>query len=139
VQIQGATGTGSNTDNTQWVSADSAMGKDEFLKLLMAQMRNQDPMSPMDNTQFVSQMAQFSSLEQMTSLNETMQELATSQRQAALVSTATALLGHTVTVQVGEDEEPVAGKVDSVKLVGGYPQLVINGKAYDPAYVSEVA
>ncbi len=46
------------------------MGKDEFLKLLVTQLRHQDPLSPMDNTAFVAQLAEFSSLEQMTLVNE---------------------------------------------------------------------
>ena len=48
----------------------SDLGADSFFKLLAAQLSNQDPLSPMDDTAFIAQMAQFSSLEQMNSLNE---------------------------------------------------------------------
>jgi flagellar basal-body rod modification protein FlgD len=51
-------------------------GKDEFLKLLVAQLKNQDPMNPMDNQQFVSQLATFTSLEQLMSINKGVTKLA---------------------------------------------------------------
>lgn len=47
-----------------------AMGKDAFLELMIAQMKNQDPMDPMDGTEYAAQLAQFSSLEQLTNLND---------------------------------------------------------------------
>ncbi len=53
-------------------SAMSGLGKDAFMKLLMTQMQYQDPMSPMDNKDFIAQMAQFSSLEQMKNMNESL-------------------------------------------------------------------
>ena len=52
--------------------AGGALGKDQFLQLLVAQMKNQDPMNPMDGTQMAAQLAQFSSVEQLTQINETL-------------------------------------------------------------------
>lgn len=51
----------------------SALGKDAFLQILVAQLQNQDPLSPMEDKDFIAQMAQFSSLEQMQDLNKNMQ------------------------------------------------------------------
>ena len=61
-----------------------AMGKDEFLKLLVAQMKNQDPLNPMDGQQMAAQLAQFSSVEQLISANDTLAKI------RELLSTATA-------------------------------------------------
>jgi flagellar basal-body rod modification protein FlgD len=55
----------------------SVTGKDEFLKLLVAQLQNQDPLSPAKNEAFVAQLATFSSLEQLISINQNIQKLVT--------------------------------------------------------------
>jgi len=57
---------------------DKSLGQGDFLKLLVAQLKNQDPMNPMDNTDFTAQMAQFSSLEQLMSVNDNLEILTTS-------------------------------------------------------------
>lgn len=77
------------------------LGKDAFLKLLVTELRHQDPTSPMKDREFISQMAQFSALEQMTGMNNTIQNLNRSARSGE----AYALLGKRV-----EALNPVTGK-----------------------------
>lgn len=86
-----------------------ALGKDQFLKLLIAQMRNQDPMAPMDGTQMATQLAQFSSLEQLQQINSTLTSngAASGNLLGAIQSSAAInTIGHTVVaignqVQIG--------------------------------------
>ena len=68
------------------------LGKEEFLKLLVCQMQNQDPLNPQNDTEFVSQLAQFSSLEQMTNMNATMSN-----------TSAYSLIGREVIVQKADE------------------------------------
>ncbi len=64
------------TDNTQIYSSDpNALGKDDFLMLLVTELQNQDPLNPMDNSEFVAQLAQFSALEQLTNANKNLETL----------------------------------------------------------------
>lgn len=63
---------------TQTSESGNAMGKNEFLQILVAQISNQDPLSPMGDTEFIAQMAQFSSLEQMMNMAEAMGRLSSS-------------------------------------------------------------
>jgi flagellar basal-body rod modification protein FlgD len=70
----------------------TALGKDEFLKLLTTQLQHQDPTQPMDNTAFVAQLAQFSSLEQMSNVNDNLTKMLTSQG-TALQTTAASMVG----------------------------------------------
>lgn len=100
------------------------LGKDDFLKLLITQLSNQDPTSPMEDTQFISQMAQFSSLEQMTNMNESFNKMAAMINSSQVTST----LGKTVEVDLGDTTSQ--GVVEATSF-GANPQVMVNGMYYD--------
>lgn len=79
----------------------SELGKDEFLKLLVTQMENQNPLEPQDNGEFIAQLAQFSSLEGIDNLNDTMGSFV-SNYQSGMALEATALVGRKVQVDTDE-------------------------------------
>lgn len=125
--------------NTKKYGTD-ALGKDAFMTLLVTQMQNQDPLNPSSDTEFISQLAQFSSLEQMENLNTTL----TNQN-------AFALVGKNVIVNVGQSEgkvtNTVAGYVQYVEIKDGKAYLAIDDETYsvddlntviDDYYLSDV-
>jgi flagellar basal-body rod modification protein FlgD len=64
-------------DSTTTPGVDSGLGQNAFLQLLVTQLQHQDPLQPQDDTQFLAQLAQFTSLEQLTQINTSMQQLVT--------------------------------------------------------------
>ena len=99
--VASVNGTNSAQDASALSSAlgtNKAMGKDDFLKLLVAQLKNQDPLAPQDNTQFVAQLAQFSSLEAAMGTNTRLDSI-TSQNQGMANTEVVALVGKTATVK----------------------------------------
>ena len=103
--------------------AKTEMGKDDFLLILVKQLANQDPTAPVEDKQFIAQMAQFSTLEQMTNMANGFTRLS----EAISASQSAALLGKEVTVIDGDST--VTGVVEEVKG-REYPQLKINGYYY---------
>ena len=108
-----------------------SLGKDDFLKLLITQLQYQDPTSPVDDKQFISQMASFSSLEQMTNMSQNFQKLSG----LLASSNATQMLGKTV--QIDDGASKVTGVVDKV-VRGDSPLIGVDGKLYDFAQVETV-
>lgn len=107
------------------------LGKDDFLKILIAQLSNQDPTSPLENTEFIAQMAQFSSLEQMTNMSQNFEKL------AGMInsSEAQSLLGKTVELDAGDTS--VTGQVQAATR-GVQPQVFVNGMYYSMDKVKAV-
>ena len=101
------------------------LGQNDFLQLLVTQMQNQDPMAPMQDTEFIAQMAQFTSLEQSKQMSADMAEM----RSQTSFQQGVGLLNQQVTVKVGE-ELPETGIVSELKMVEGEPKLLINNKFY---------
>lgn len=85
------------TAHTTTVTNQKTLGKDEFMKMLLAQMKNQDPLSPMQGTDFAAQLAQFSSLEQLSNLNTEIQNQTLSMTTMAHTQ-AVSMIGKDVTV-----------------------------------------
>jgi flagellar basal-body rod modification protein FlgD len=78
------TATSASSALTSATSAKPALGKEDFLKLLVSQLQNQDPLNPSDPTEFTAQLAQFSSLEQLSNVNKNLEQLVASQSLAAM-------------------------------------------------------
>lgn len=96
------------------------MGMEDFLKVLLTQLTYQDPLKPMDNQQFMAQMAQFTSLQQTQELNEKMSQLVANQ--AALQSVG--LIGRTVDIRTATGAS-LSGVVSSLSLSGELPTLAL--------------
>jgi flagellar basal-body rod modification protein FlgD len=104
----------------------NTLGKDDFLKLLITQLQNQDPTRPLEDKEFIAQMAQFSSLEQMVEMNKTLGDLIADNR----VNYSTSLLGKQVEVFDDRSGRSVVGVVDEVRFQGGVPTVSFNGLSY---------
>lgn len=109
----------------------STVDKDQFLQLLVAQMKYQDPLEPTSNTEYVSQYATFSELEQMQNMSATLE-----------LSRASALVGQTVLMDVTDSAgrtTTVQGNVDYVRYEGNKAFLSINGELYSMDDLNTVA
>ena len=107
------------------------IGRDAFMKLLLAQLQYQDPLQPMDDTDFIAQLAQLNTLEQFERLNESFESFMAQQN----LLRGTDLIGRTVSA-LTYGGEVVAGTVSAVKVRGGEVMLVVDGSEVSLASVS---
>src|SRR4051812_1864877 len=87
-----------SSSSSSKLGAAAGLGKDDFMQLLIAQLKNQDPMKPTDDTQFIAQLAQFSSLEATNKMNDTLDELSNAQ----MLGQAAAMIGKTVSAKLAD-------------------------------------
>ncbi|TKD70550.1 flagellar hook assembly protein FlgD [Pseudalkalibacillus hwajinpoensis] len=112
------------------------LGKDDFLKILVAQLSNQDPMKPMQDTEFIGQMAQFSSLEQITNMNSSMNKFFDRQLQSSMTDHAH-LIGKSV--EWSENNEVASGNVQAVVYKEGKVLAELdNGKQIDISLLERI-
>ena len=105
---------------------DNKLGKDAFLKLLVAQMKYQNPMEPTDSSQFITQSAQFTLVEQMENMSKASENMLAGQRNA----TAASMVGKTVQWDAGlsdDPESPGTGMVQGVRVTADGPVLIVDG------------
>jgi flagellar basal-body rod modification protein FlgD len=121
---------------TQAASGKNAeMGKDQFLKLFVAQLQHQDPMNPMEDSDFMGQMASFSTLEQVTNLAAANEAIAANLH----LSQSVGLIGRTVT-WTDEADVTHTGVVEKVSQQDGNPVLTISGtEGVDPTTITQIA
>lgn len=128
-------------------TGNSALGKDEFLKILMAQLQNQDPLSPMEDKDFIAQMAQFTSLEQMVNMTSMIEQMVQAQTASQMINyqsfVGKNVVWHKLTEETDADGKPIvetgSGTVASIKFAGESVQFTLtDGTVLEPGNISEL-
>ena len=133
-----------SNNTTDVRKAGDKLGKDDFLKLLITQLQNQDPSSPMDNSQFIAQMATFSTLEQMVNIGTKLDTIIENNKQNSLLNYSS-LVGKEVTWQKidGSGEEATVlqgtGVIQSVQSKDNKVSFLLeDGTKLEPENISQV-
>ena len=111
MQVGTATSGSSEPASTAWAQSSSSVDYDAFLKLLVAQMKNQDPTAPMDSSEYIAQLASFSNVEQSVKANARLDALLAAQALAQ----ADGIIGRTVTSEDGT----ITGEVTALRVISG--------------------
>lgn len=122
-------GTGTVIDKGAETTSVFGFGKDDFFKLFLAQLQNQDPTNPMDDSEMVSQLAQFSMIETLQNVSEALA--------GSRLSQASGLIGKHIT-GVDVNGSAVDGIVDSVQQAGTTLLLMVGSQYVDPDSISTV-
>jgi flagellar basal-body rod modification protein FlgD len=131
-QLKGLSAT---TGSQEATGTNGQLGKDDFLKLFVAQLQHQDPLKPMEDKEFMGQMASFSTLEQVAKLATANEKLATS----LSLSGSLGFIGRTVTYKDAAGETKT-GVVERVQTTEGKVSLTVGGTdGVDPTTITQVA
>ena len=132
-QLKGLTAT--TTGSQEATGTNGQLGKDDFLKLFVAQLQHQDPLKPMEDKEFMGQMASFSTLEQVAKLATANEKLATS----LSLSGSLGFIGRTVTYKDAAGVTKT-GVVERVQTAEGKVSLTVGGvNGVDPTTIPQVA
>ncbi len=144
--VYSSASTTTNTNNTT-VTDKSILGKDDFLKLLITELQYQDPLDPLDNKDYIAQMASFTSLEQTQNLTSSFAELTSSIKDTLLpgmlMQQAVSLIGKEITyfdpdtIDSGTPQI-LTGVVDSVALKSDGPYYVVDGTLINRDYLISI-
>ncbi len=110
------------------------LGKDDFMKLMLAQLQHQDPLKPMDDQAFITQVAQFQTLDQMSAMNKAVTALLATQQLAE----ASAMIGRTITGLSASGDE-VVGTVTAATIQGEAPLVYVGSTPVKLENVTSVA
>lgn len=135
-----------NSDRTTGMENDSNM----FLTLMLQQLQNQDPTQPTDNTEWLSQLAQYSSLEQMTQMNSGLEDCMTylsamyaDMAANAEITQTLSMIGKEVTISIPDEKDEtktteVKGVVTEASFKEGTGKVKVNGEYYSIAYITSI-
>ena len=135
-QIPGIGGGANTNTNSSGAGNDAlgGLGMDHFLKLMITELQNQDPLNPMENSQLIEQIGQIRSVGATDKLTSTLDAVLLGQN----VSSATNLIGKTVNA-LNDQGVKVTGEVDKVTIIDGQPRLHIGADQVSLSNVSEVS
>lgn len=125
-----------NISNVEKEKKTNDLGKDQFLKILIAQLRNQDPSQPLQDKEFIAQMAQFTSVEQLSNMSNEMKLL----RQS--LGFASGLIGKSITWNTTNDKgenAPKSGVVDSITVKDGAQFAVVGSEKIALDQITQIA
>lgn len=140
----------SSTNSTgQQKQSNQTLGKDDFLKLLVTQLKNQDPLKPMEDREFIAQTAQFSSLEQIQNLNKTLEEglgylqntqenLLHSFNSWQSMGNSFAMIGKEI-IGFNTNGDEISGVVEKIKVTEAGPVAVVNGEKIKIDSITEIS
>ena len=119
--------------NPTGASAMQDVDLDDFLKLLIAELQNQDPLNPMGNNEMLQQLSQIREIESNDRLTQTLESVLLGQS----LTTASGMIGRSITAMT-KNGATVTGRVDRVSIVDGMPKLNVDGQVVDLKSVSEI-